>query len=199
VVDQPIGRGGRTRQHLVDVATQLFTERGYEATSIEVILEAAGVSRGALYHHFDGKEALFEAGFLAQEDDVGRQLQRVTAKARDAREALRLGCAAWIRIAGTPAVRQIVLLDAPAALGWDRWREIEERYALGDLKLGLGAMAADGLLPSELVDPFAHVLLAAVNEIALLVARAPDLKAAQRVGTRAVEELVDRLLGTGGP
>jgi AcrR family transcriptional regulator len=198
-VEQPIGRGERTRQHLVDVATAMFTERGYESTSIEAILDAAKVSRGALYHHFPGKEALFEAVFLAQEDDIGRQLQQATAKARHPREALRIGCAAWIRIAGTPAVRQIVLLDAPAALGWDRWREIEERYALGDLKAGLGALAAEGLLPRDLVDPFAHVLLAAVNEIALLVARAPDLKAAQRTGTRAVEALVVRLLGADGP
>ena len=173
----------------------MFAERGYEATSIEAILEAAQVSRGALYHHFEHKEALFEAVFLALEDDIDRQIQQAAAKAKDVREALRAGCVAWIRIAGTPTVRRIALLDAPSVLGWERWREIEEDYALGNLKGGLAVLAAEGAIPADLVDLFAHVLLVSVNEIVLLVARATDLKAAQRSAIRAVDELLARLLG----
>jgi AcrR family transcriptional regulator len=194
-VDEPIGRGGRTRRHLVEVATQLFTERGYEATSIEAILEAAGVSRGALYHHFDGKDALFEAVFVALEIESDRQVAEAAAKARDPRAALRAGARAWVRIAGTPAVRRIVLLDAPTALGWQRWREIEEDHGLKLLKAGLRAVTGVGAIAPDLVDVFAHVLLASLNEIALLVARAADVKAAQRAGGRAVDELLDRLFG----
>jgi hypothetical protein len=111
------------------------------------------------------------------------------------RGALRAGCVAWVRIAGTPAVRQIVLLDAPSAHGWERWREIEEDHALGNLKAGLAEIAEEGVLAPDLVELFAHVLLASMNEIALLVARAPDVKAAQRAGIRAVDELLTRLLG----
>ncbi len=99
-----------------------------------------------------------------------------------------------MRIAGTPAVRRIALLDAPAALGWDRWREIEQDHGLKLLKAGLAAITGERAVPPDLVDVFAHALLASLNEIALLVAQAPDVKAAQRAGVRAVDELLGPLV-----
>jgi AcrR family transcriptional regulator len=188
-------RGAATREQFLVVATRLFAERGYDDTSIEAVLQETGASRGSLYHHFKGKDALFEAVLEAVETDVGQRTAAEAVGAADAFQALRAGCLAWIRLAGDPVVQRILLIDAPSVLGWQRWREMEERHALGMIKAVLGAVAETGRLAPDLVDMFAHVLLASVNEIALFIARADDPSAAMQAGTAAVEELLHRLLG----
>jgi AcrR family transcriptional regulator len=195
-MNKRVDQGRATRDHLVAVATGLFAQHGYDATSIEMVLAEAGVSRGSLYHHFPNKQALFEAALDSVEVRIGNETLQASVGAPNAAEALRAGCLAWIRLAGDPVVRRIVLIDAPSVLGWERWREIEEENALGNTKAALGAVAAEGRLDAELVDTFAHVLLAAVNEIALLVARSPDDADAQRSAEAAVDELLSRLLRT---
>jgi AcrR family transcriptional regulator len=179
---------------LIAVATRLFAERGYEATSIEAILEEAGVSRGSLYHHFRSKDALFEAVHTELSEETGRQTLLAADGVTDIVAALRAGCRAWIRLAADPVVQRIVLIDGPAVLGWEHWRELDEKQSLGLMQTVLGAAAADGRLRPELVDMFAHVLLAAMGEIALVVARADDPEAAVRSGEAAVDELIQRLL-----
>jgi AcrR family transcriptional regulator len=189
-------RGAATREQFVTAATRLFAERGYEDTSIEAVLQDTGASRGSLYHHFRGKDALFEAVLEAVETDVGeRTAAEAAAQAPDPFQMLRAGSLAWIRLAGDPVVQRILLIDAPSVLGWQRWRELEERYALGLIKAVLAAIAETGRLGPEMVDMFAHVLLASVNEIALFIARSDDPAAAMRPGTAAVDELLHRLLG----
>jgi AcrR family transcriptional regulator len=192
--NQNLARGAATRAHLLAVATTLFTERGYEATSIEAVLQESGVSRGSLYHHFKGKDALFEAVLEAVETDIDRRTVEAAAGAPNAAAALRAGCRAWVTIAGDPVVQRIVLTDAPAVLGWQRWRAAEERHALGLIRGALSAIARDGGLAPDLVDVFSHVVLATLNEIALLVAGSDQLEAAQRTGAWAVDEILDRLL-----
>ena len=159
--DQRASRGQATRGHLVEVATRLFAARGFDGTSIEAVLEEAGVSRGSLYHHFASKEALFEAAFRSVEDRIGQEVANasVAAGATTMIEALRAGCLAWIRLAGDPIVQRVVLIDAPSVLGWAQWRAIEEEYALGTLKLAMQAAADEGRVPAELADVFAHTLL----------------------------------------
>jgi AcrR family transcriptional regulator len=188
-------RGAVTREHLLTVATTLFAERGYEATSIEAVLQEAGVSRGSLYHHFKGKEALFEAVLEALETDVGRRTMEAALLASSPAAVLRAGCLAWIQLAGDPVVQRILLIDAPSVLGWDRWRSFEERHALGLVKGVLSAIADEGGLAPDLVDVFAHVVLATMNELALLVARSDEPEAALLTGTKAIDEVLSRLLG----
>jgi len=188
-------RGAATREHLITVATGLFTERGYEGTSIDAVLQAAEVSRGSLYHHFRGKDALFEAVLEALEVDVGQRVMEAAADAPDPATALRRGCVAWVRLAGDPIVRRVLLIDAPSVLGWDGWRALEERHALGLIKAVVGVIAAEGGLAPELVDVFSHVILAAMNEIALLVARSDRLEAAMGEGADAIDEVLSRLVG----
>jgi AcrR family transcriptional regulator len=184
-----------TRDQLVSEATRLFGERGFDATSAEAVLDAAGVSRGSLYHHFKSKDALFEAVLDAAEVRIGEATLLAAAGAGDDPVAvLRAGALEWIRLAGDPVVQRIVLIDAPAVLGWERWREIEEANALGNLRAALQAVVTDGRLDADLVDPFAHMLLASVNELALLVARADDTAAAQQRAEIAVDALLTRLL-----
>jgi AcrR family transcriptional regulator len=190
-----VDQGQATREQLVAVATQLFADRGYEGTSIEAVLEGAGVSRGSLYHHFRSKEALFEAVLEAVEVRVGEETRAAVIDVYDVTAALRAGCLAWVRLARDPVVQRIVLIDAPAVLGWERWRAIEERHALGLLKIAMQAAADEGRVPPDLVDVFAHTLLATMNELALLIVRANDPAAAQRRAEAAVDELLTRLLG----
>ena len=194
-MDRRQDRGQATRDQLVTEATRLFAERGFDATSVEAVLDAAGVSRGSLYHHFKSKDALFEAVLDAAEVRIGEATLLAAAGAGDDPAAiLRAGALEWIRLAGDPVVQRIVLIDAPAVLGWERWREIEEQNALGNLRIAMQAVADDGRIDAGLVDPFAHMLLAAVNELALMVARADDTETAQRQAEVAVDELLTRLL-----
>jgi AcrR family transcriptional regulator len=200
-MDRPnrnVARGEATRGQLVAIATRMFAERGYEDTSIEAVLREAGVSRGSLYHHFAGKEALFEAVAEDVETRVGEQTVAAAAGAAGPVEALRLGFLAWVRIAADPVVQRILLIDAPAVLGWQRWRAMEERHALGLIRAALEGAAGQGLLPAGMAGTMAHVLLASVNEVALMVARSDDPQAAMAAGADAIDELLRRLLGAAG-
>lgn len=194
MADGRIEKGRETRERLIRTGRELFGERGYEDTSIETILDSAGVARGALYHHFATKEALFDAvldGLVAEIADTAAAAAR---KASDPVEGLRLGCSAWLRMALDPAVQRIALVDAPAVVGWTRWRELDELHTLGRLRANLQAIADDGRLPPKQVDVLAHMVLASVNEAALLIARADDPKAALRRGQAAVDTLLGRLV-----
>ncbi|GIH74894.1 TetR/AcrR family transcriptional regulator [Planobispora longispora] len=183
-------RGAATRDQLIAIATRLFAEHGYEGASIEAVLQESGLSKGALYHHYAGKDALFEAVLESVEADAGAKIAEAVREIDDPAEALRTGVLTWIRLAGDPVIRRIVLIDAPSVLGWERWRALEERHAFGMLK---AALHATGALPEDQVDLHAHVLLAGINEIALLVARSGDGGNAEAV----VGELLRRLLRTG--
>jgi AcrR family transcriptional regulator len=188
-------KGQTTRRHLVDVATRLFARAGYEATSIEDVLAAADVSRGALYHHFDSKETLFEAVLEATEAEIAQLIRAAARGHPDPVDALRAGCDAWLQLAREPKVRQIVLIDAPSVVGWQKWREIDERYGLGLLKASLHAAANAGRVRKDIADVLAYMLLAALNEIALIIARADDAAPAMRKGRAAAKELLDKLFG----
>ena len=187
-------QGRATRGQLIEVATRLFAEHGYEGTSIEAVLSAAGVSRGALYHHFAGKEALFEAVVSAVSEQVTVELTEVIRGCTDPVEAMRTAAVAWISLAADPVIQRVLLVDAPSVLGWDRWRAMDDGRTLGALRMLLQAVSDSGRLPAELVAPFAHMILAALDEIVLVVARAPDSTAAVAEGRMAVEALLDRLL-----
>jgi AcrR family transcriptional regulator len=193
-MNKNIERGRATRAQLIAVATRLFATRGYDATSIEAVLAESGVSRGSLYHHFKGKEELF----LAVMEEVGAQATGpaagAMAAAPDPLAALRIGCLAWVRLAGDPVVRQVMLIDAPAVLGWQRWRDLDEQGPLGVIRGLLAAAAESGRVPARHVDAFAHIVLAALNELALVIARADDRAQALVAGESAVEEFLDRLL-----
>jgi AcrR family transcriptional regulator len=194
-MNKNVERGQATRSRLVDVATRLFAAAGYEGTSIEEVLAESGMSRGSLYHHFPGKEALF----LAVMEEVGiRTAQPVLdamAAAPDPVAALRLGALGWVRLAADPVVQQILLIDAPAVLGWQRWRELDEQGTLGLIRGALAYAAQDGRIEAGHADTFAHIVLAAANETALMIARAEDPAAALRAGESAFAEFLDRLLG----
>jgi AcrR family transcriptional regulator len=195
-MDRPnknVVRGEATRSQLIVIATRLFADRGYEDTSIEAVLREAEVSRGSLYHHFASKEALFEAVAEDVETSVGAQTLAAASGSDGPVAALRAGFLAWIRLAGDPVVRRILLIDGPSVLGWERWRAMEEQHALGLIRAVVQVIADEGKLRPELVGTLAHVLLASVNEVALLVARSEDKEAAMEAGADTIDELLRRL------
>ena len=188
-------RGRAPRERLIAAAREQFGARGYEATSIEAILESAGVKRGALYHHFESKQALFDAVLDRVISDVAEAVAKAARAKDDPVESLRAGCATWLRMALDPAIQRIAILDPPSVVGWTRWRELDEQHILGGLRRNLQLIAAEDRLPHADVDLLAHMVLASVTEAALLIARADDPRDALDKGQRAVDALLERLVG----
>ena len=193
-----VERGQATRAHIIDVAMRLFAAHGYDGTSIEAVLAESGVSRGSLYHHFAGKDVLF----LAVLEAVGARISEQTAvalqDARDPVDVLRIGGVQWLRQAGDPVVRQIMLIDAPAVLGWQRWRQMDEQSTLGVIRTSIAYGADAGAVDQRHVDVFAHIVLAAANEVAMMIALAGDSGAALSDAESALAAFLDRLLGAPG-
>jgi AcrR family transcriptional regulator len=191
-----VQRGQATRDHLILVATRLFAEHGYEGTAIETVLQESGASRGSLYHHFSSKETLFDAVLEDIEARVGRETL-AAAKATggtDPVEALRAGCLAWVRLASDPVIQRVLLLDAPSVLGWQRWRDMDEQHTLGMIRRVVQFTAQQGRVQPQLVDMFAHILFASLNELALVIARAEDPSSTTQSAEMAIDELITRLL-----
>jgi AcrR family transcriptional regulator len=198
VVDGRRLRGQATRQRLLAAARRLFGERGYDATTIEAVLDAARVARGALYHHFDGKTELFDAVL----QDVLAEIASETAAAAadssgsdDPLDRLRAGSHAWLAMAVDPAIRRIALLDPQAVVGWTRWRALDEQYSLGGLRASLDRLAEERRIPEGQAELIAHILLAALNEAAIFIASADDPRAGAETARAAVDTLLDRLAG----
>src|SRR5271167_3490085 len=190
-----VDRSAATRAALVSAARPLFAERGFGGVGTETIVQAAGVTRGALYHQFADKTDLFEAVYEAVEEDLARRLgERIAASGvSDPIEAMLLGADAWLDACAEQEVQQIVLLDGPAVLGWERWRDIGLRYGLGLLE-GLLAHAVEvGRIPPQSVPALAHVLVGALDEAALYIARSEDQTAASEAIRPVIARLVARL------
>jgi len=186
-----------TRAALLGTARRLFAERGYAAVGTEEIVREAGVTRGALYHHFDGKLELFAAVYEQVEEALmARIMEAVSSQASDPLDALRAGALAFLEASETdPAVRQIALVDAPSVLGWDRWREIGMRYALGLVQATIEEAINAGLLPPQPAAPLAHLLLGAIDEGALLIARSHDDGATRRQVAASLQRMLGALVG----
>ncbi len=189
-------RSASTRADLVQAARVLFARHGFASVGTEAIAIAAGVTRGALYHQFAGKTKLFEAVYEAIEEDLARGLGELIAAtgASDPIEVMRLGANAWLDACGEQEVQQIVLLDGPAVLGWARWREIGMRYALGLIEGLLSHAIEVGRIPPQPVRALAHVLVGALDEAGLYIARAEDLPSASEEMRTVIDMLVRNLV-----
>ncbi|MFL6243793.1 MAG: TetR/AcrR family transcriptional regulator [Acidimicrobiia bacterium] len=182
-----------TRTALGAAARQLFTERGYAATSTTEIVERAGVTRGALYHHFAAKDELFRAVFEQLESEVTEHVAHQALTSDDPLEQLRRGTRAYLDACIDPAVQRVVLLDGPSVLGWETWQEIEQRYGYGLVVAGVEAAIAAGLIAAQPVEALAHVLFGALTEAGMVVARADDPGAARAEMEAAMDRLLDGL------
>src|SRR3954454_14469236 len=182
-----------TRAGLLAAARSLFAERGYAHVGTEEIVRAAGVTRGALYHQFADKRALFSAVFEELEAElIGEAAQRMVGH-DDPLDAMKEACRGWLEACARPEAQQIVLLDAPAVLGYETWREIGERHGLGAVTAACQAAIAAGAMAPQPVRPLAHVLVGALDEAALYVARSQNPKTALEEMDAVLSRMVDTL------
>jgi AcrR family transcriptional regulator len=187
-------RSRATRAALIAAARQLFAERGYADVPADEIVAAAGVTRGALYHHFADKRALFEALFREMEVGITAEIRAAAESAEPGWPAIGSALSVFLDICLRPEVVQIMLTDAPAALGWAKWREIEAEHGLGLVIDQLQSLADAGQLSVGSVPLLAQLTLSAVIEAALVIAHAEDRTAARAEAEPALLALLSGLV-----
>lgn len=175
-------RTAATRAQLLAAARELFAAKGFAEVSTQAVVEAAGVTRGALYHQFRDKADLFAALYEQVEEQLATDVVAAIAAEKPAgtMAAMRIGARLFLDHCSAPDVAQIVLIDAPSVLGWERWREVGIRYGLGIIEGMLARAVDEGVIPAQPLRATAHVLLSALDEAALYISRAADPDAARR-------------------
>lgn len=186
-------RSATTRTALLAAARKLFATNGFGDVSTQEIVGVAGVTRGALYHQFDDKTDLFAAVYEEVEAELVGKVAAALGERQPAGplDAMRTGARLFLDLCAAPDVQRIVLVDAPAVLGWDRWRAVGVKYGLGVIEAMLAAAIAAGEIPQQPLRPSAHVLLGALDEAALYVSRADDPERARQ----EMYAVCDRIIG----
>ncbi len=185
-----------TRTALLQAARELFTERGYAGTATEDIAQRAGVTRGALYYQFGDKSGLFHAVLegisLSTNEKVMSAMQSGQRAQGDLWDQIvRAGTAAYLDACMDPAVQRIGLIEAPAVLGWEEKRELDRKYGISLISSALQELMGAGLIALQPVEPLAHLVLSAVLESAMYIARADDIPAARKKMGASLERLLD--------
>jgi AcrR family transcriptional regulator len=181
-----------TRQLLVSVARERFTEQGYAATSIEEIIKGAGVARGALYHHFPGKDALFRAVYDEVQTEVATRVVATAVSAQEPWEGVRAGLGAFLDACLEPSFRRIVVMDSVPVLSQDVWDGGIEHNELPMLRSVLTPLV-ETYLPGVAVEPLVHVALGGLYGAALYIARSTDPKAARAEADTVLDTLIGGL------
>jgi AcrR family transcriptional regulator len=186
-------RSAATRDALVAAARRLFSAQGFAEVPTDAIVAAAGVTRGALYHQFADKTALFEATLQAVEADIARRLADEAAAAgiSDPVEALRHAVRTWLDICVEPEIYRIALIDGPSVLGWAHWREVCQQHVFGLVQALLAQGMELGRFRPLPVAPLAHVLMGAGDEAALYVAEAADRARARAEMIEVLDQFID--------
>ena len=184
-------QGQATTAALTAAARELFADRGYAAVGTEEIVKRAGVTRGALYHHFrGGKEELFRAVLVQLSAETMERVMHAAAATPDPFEELVLGAEAFLDACMNPEVQRIMLTDGPAVLGWEVWRAIDEDYAIRLLERVLEKAIAAGQLAPQPTRAVAYVVVGALEEAAMTIACADDPPAAREEMGRTVDRLL---------
>ena len=187
-------RSVATRAALLDAALRLFSTKGYSNSGREEIVASAGVTRGALQHHFGDKQSLFLAVYEGVEQDVVSRIAKAAlAGGDDPLQQLRDGCHAYLDAVLDPAVQRICAIDGPAVLPSDVRQEITDRYALGLVREAVQAAVTTGSIDDTPVEPLTRMLLAGVMAAAQYVATAPDPAVARAEAGRTVDLLLNHL------
>ena len=181
-----------TQAAILKAAKRLFGERGFAATTIDDVAAAARVAKGAVYHHFATKEALFEAVFDQVSQELLVEVDRAARNEKDALNAMAKGTEAYFDACARDTTGQIVLHDGPAVLGWERWREIDNRHFGGRFPAALEHAMDQGLIARQPSEPLARLLLGAVTEAAVACS-GRDLQKAGADYARAFQALLDAL------
>ena len=189
-------RSAATRDALISAARRLWGRRGYAEVGTPEIAKEAGVTRGAMYHQFADKAALFREVVEAVEQDVMARMATVVVSsgAKTPADAIRAAVDAWLEVSADPEVRQLILLDAPSVLGWAAFRDVAQRYSLGMTEQLLTEAIRAGQLARQPTRPLAHVLIGALDEAAMVIATADDAKRMRRETRQVLHRLIDGML-----
>lgn len=179
-----------TRQALIDGAVALFTERGYSGTSLDEIARRARVTKGALYHHFSGKQAVFEAAFAAVESQTVDRLAKVISAASEPWEAALAGLRAYLQVCLEPAYQRLVINEAPVVMGWERWRAAEENVTFGLIRSTVEAVMRTRTVVALPLEPLTRLLFGALNAGAVAIANSLDPQLTSAEVQLCVERLV---------
>ena len=184
-------RSEATTGEVLAAARELFAEEGYAGTSLDAIAAAAGLTKGAVYHHFANKREVFRAVYVQERLRLADLESRAYARKRDPWQGFVAASLTFLEACLDPKVQRITLIDAPGALGWDTMRELFERDALAPMRVALEEAMAAGKLRRRPVDPIVHLLHGAITETAMEIARADDQRAALREASRELRNLFD--------
>jgi len=165
-----------TRRALIDVAERLFTTQGYAGTSLDAIVAGADVTKGALYHHFGGKQAVFEAVFEKVEDDASTRIRKALRRSRDPWEKATAGLQEFLKVVQAPTYQRVVILEGPAVLGYERFREREERSSFGLIQEMVRTVlsASTYEMSDDMVDTFSRIFFGAMSAAGESVIEADD-------------------------
>ncbi|MFQ6327500.1 TetR/AcrR family transcriptional regulator [Nocardia sp. NBC_01009] len=192
-------RSRTTKAALEQAGRRLFAERGFAATSAEELVTEAGVTRGALHHHYGDKRGLFLAVLEQLEIESTAEIENAIGAVGpdDIMTSMAIGLGVFLEICQRPEMIRIGLFDAPAVLGWQAWREFEARHGLGLIISELERARAEGLIPDVSITVLAQLILSAVSEAGLIVAHAADKAAARSQAQQSLMLLVAGLIQNG--
>ena len=182
-----------TREAIVAAAAVQFGDKGFALTTIDEIAAAAGVAKGAVYHHFPGKEAIFEAVFQRTSAALASDLRAKVARAPDALAMLTRGTEAYFEACARGPIGRIILEDGPAVLGWARWREIDEEHFGRAIPQALAVAMEQRLIDRQPIGPLARLLLGAVTEAAAACAASADPATTGKAHAAAFRRLIQGL------
>ena len=163
-----------TKRALVEVAIELFTEKGYAGTSLDEIVAGARVTKGALYHHFKGKQELFESAFVSVEDAAAERIRRAIRSVADPWEKALTGLREFLAVTRTESYRRIVIQEGPAVLGYEHYREQEERSTFGLVQEIVASLLAEHQLPNTTLEAFTRLFFGAMSATGSAVSTAED-------------------------
>ncbi len=161
----------QTRHRLINLGREMFAEYGYANTPMEELVSRADITRGALYHHFGSKEGLFRAVFEQLQAEIAAKIEAAADAVDDDWDKLVVGCRAFLAASLDAEVQRIVLIDAPAVLGWAVWREADAQASMRSLEAVLTDLQASGTIQTASVPALTHLLSGAMNEAALWLAQ----------------------------
>jgi AcrR family transcriptional regulator len=189
-------RSAATQRALIAAARRLWGERGYAEVGTPEIAEAAGVTRGAMYHQYADKAALFRAVIEAMDEELKERIEAIVAAAapKTPAETMHAMADAWLDIAAEPEIRQLMLVDGPSVLGWAEYREMSQRESAAVAEALLRAAIEAGELRPQPVRPLAMVLFGALDEAAMYLAEAADAAQAREEMRAVIRDLIDGLL-----
>lgn len=186
-------RSAASLAKLMDAARPLFRTQGYAATSVDDITRAAALTKGAFYHHFTDKKAIFHAVFEEAEDQLKADI-RMACKSDDAWTMLKSGCLAFLDLMLDPGTQRLLLREGPSVLGWDVWREVCARHSLGLISGGIRAAMKAGQIRSRPAEPLAAAIYGALTEAARYLAQVEDPAAALPSVRAEIVLMLDALL-----